>query len=215
MLEAATGYPAAIANDSGLGTVAEATFGAGRDVDDMIFLNGGAGGIGGGIISGGRPVRGADGYAGDFGQTFVAGPIISDATDSPSTLDEAVNRAALMSALGIQSSDPEEFESALLSSTDPIVLEMIGRQLDFLGIALGNAISILNPQLVILGGFLGSLYAADPERLWTAVKSRAPFASRSDVHIRRAELGPNLYMVGAAELAFRELLADPAGFSFA
>jgi predicted NBD/HSP70 family sugar kinase len=214
MLSAATGYPAAVANEAGLGTVAEARFGAGRDASDMIYLSGGAGGIGGGIISGGRPLRGADGYAGDFGQTFVAGPIVTDGSGAPGSLDQAVSRERLMEALHLSSADPDEFERALLSSDDPAVVEQVARQLDFLGIALGNAISILNPQLVILGGFLGSLYAADPDRLWTAVKSRAPFATRSEVHIRRAQLGSNLFMVGAAELAFRELLEDPAGYVF-
>ena len=53
MLTDATGYPVVAANDASLGALAESTFGAGRDVTDLIYLNGGASGIGGGVISGG------------------------------------------------------------------------------------------------------------------------------------------------------------------
>lgn len=215
LLESATGYPAAVASDAGLGTMAEARFGAGRDMTDMIYVNGGATGIGGGIISNGQALRGAGGYAGEFGRMFVSGSIVSTEPGSDGTLEAAVSRASLQEVLGLQTSDPDQLEQALLASTDPLVHEEVARQLDFLGIALGNAINILNPQVVVLGGFLSSLYAADPDRLWTAVKSRALFATRSEIRIRRAELGSNLLMVGAGELAFAGLLEDPAGFEFA
>ena len=47
MLIDTTGYPVVAANDASLGALAESTFGAGRDVSDLIYLNGGASGIGG------------------------------------------------------------------------------------------------------------------------------------------------------------------------
>jgi hypothetical protein len=71
MLTDATGYPVVAANDASLGALAESIFGAGRDVTDLIYLNGGASGIGGGVISGGVSLVGIAGYAGEFGHTLV------------------------------------------------------------------------------------------------------------------------------------------------
>ena len=84
-------------------------------------------------------------------------------------------------------------------------------QPDYLAVALAGAINILNPQLVVLGGFLASLLAVDPERLRTAVSSMALGASFGSVRVSAAQLGSNLLMIGAAERAFERLLDDPSG----
>ncbi len=55
LVEEATGIPASVGNDASLGAIAEHLFGAGRGVDDMVYLNGGASGIGGGLIVHGCP----------------------------------------------------------------------------------------------------------------------------------------------------------------
>jgi hypothetical protein len=72
MFERLTGYRAWAANAAVLAMRAESTFGAGRDVEDLVYIIGGASGIGGGVVTGGRLLTGADGYAGEFGHTFVS-----------------------------------------------------------------------------------------------------------------------------------------------
>jgi predicted NBD/HSP70 family sugar kinase len=210
LLEAATGYSVVAANDASLGAKAEQVFGAGRGVSDMIYLNGGASGIGGGIIAGGRPLGGVAGYAGEFGHTLVTSRRTRDATGSAGSLELEVNRAALLRAVGLSSADPDELENALLSADSAEVLAEVQRQLGFLGLALRNAIDILNPELIVLGGFLGSLLAVDPGFLESAVAGQALAASYASVRIVRAQLGSDILMIGAAELAFARLLADPA-----
>ncbi|MGL4256919.1 MAG: ROK family protein, partial [Microbacterium sp.] len=64
----ATGLPAVVGNDASLGALAEHLYGAARGIDHVVYLNGGASGIGGGLIVHGMPVAGAGGYAGEFGQ---------------------------------------------------------------------------------------------------------------------------------------------------
>ena len=68
LVAAATEVAVTVGNDATLGALAEHLFGAARGVDDVVYLNGGASGIGGGLIIGGMPVPGAGGYAGEFGQ---------------------------------------------------------------------------------------------------------------------------------------------------
>ncbi|MGN6742201.1 MAG: ROK family protein, partial [Amnibacterium sp.] len=71
MLGEALGVQAGAANDAGLGAQADWVFGAGRGVDDIVYLHAGASGIGAGIISGGRPLLGATGHAGELGHTAI------------------------------------------------------------------------------------------------------------------------------------------------
>lgn len=212
MLEADTGFPVVAGNDARLGANAERLFGAGRGVDDLIYLNGGASGIGGGIITDGTPLRGVEGYAGEFGHTLVTHRADRDAAGAQGSLELEVNRDDLLRVLGLSGADPDELESALVASTAPLVRAEVRRQLGFLGIALRNAVNVLNPELIVLGGFLGALFAVDGDYLQAQVAGHALSASYACLRIARAQLGSDILMIGAAELAFARLLADPAAF---
>ncbi len=213
MLEQATGYPVFAANDASLGAMAERYFGVGRGLTDLIYLNGGASGIGGGVIAGGNPIGGIAGYAGEFGHTRVSAGPATDSAGIAGTLEAEVTRRALLDVLGLETADADELEFALLTSDLPTVRAEVHRQLDHLAVALGGAVNILNPQLVVLGGFLASLLAVDAQRLNDAVAAQALRAPFGTVRIAAAELGSNLLMIGAAELAFERLLEDPASIA--
>ena len=212
-LASAAGLGVVIANDATLGTIAERQFGAGRGADDLFYINGGASGIGGGIIAGGLVLGGSNGLAGEIGHTFVAPDPATDPSGSPGSLETRVSRRRLLNLLGSSVSaqaDPDEFDRALLSSTDHEVHREVDSQLGYLAISIANVVNILNPGLVILGGFLASLDAARPDELDRLVSARALADSTRHLHIVRAELGSSLLMIGAAELAFSALLSDPS-----
>jgi predicted NBD/HSP70 family sugar kinase len=80
-------------------------------------------------------------------------------------------------------------------------------------VALRNAINILNPQRILLGGFLSALYAVAPDLLDELVAQQSLRASGEAVELTRAELGTDILTVGAAELAFTGLFADPASIA--
>ena len=211
LLAAATGLPVQAANDASLGAMAETLFGAAKGKTDIVYLNGGASGIGGGIIAGGVQLGGAEGYAGEFGHIRVNSDTSGSADPEAGSLETEVNRAALLAALGLSTADFDGLQSALLASSDPEVETLVHRQLDYLSTSLRNAVNVLNPQVIVLGGFLASLLAFDEEYLKRRVEEqslRAPFES---VVITSARLGSDLLMIGAAELAFAGVLADPAG----
>ncbi len=211
LLSAATGLPVRAANDANLGVTAERYFGAGRGVDDLIYLNGGASGIGGGMVVGGMPVRGVAGFAGEFGHARVSGAEQTDSAGIPGTLEAEVRRSALLAVLGLQRADADELEQALLDSHAPSVRAEVNRQLDALAVALAGAVNLLNPEMVVLGGFLAALHAVDPERLRDAVARLSLAAPNGNVRVCAAALGSDLLMIGAAELAFEPVLQDPAG----
>ncbi|QNO38948.1 ROK family transcriptional regulator [Protaetiibacter sp. SSC-01] len=213
LVESVVGLPTVADNDATLGALAERLFGVGRGVDQLVYLNGGASGIGGGVIVNGQPYRGAYGYAGEFGHNR---PRLDDPAHRATvggTLEEEVSRARLLEILGPHSLDEPEFEAAVLSSTDKRLHAELARQQIVLGGALGNAINVLGPELVVLGGFLATLLKWDASALEAAVSARTLPVAWEGTRIRPAALGRDRLLIGAAELAFSAILADPATYA--
>jgi predicted NBD/HSP70 family sugar kinase len=210
----ATGLVTRVANDASLGAMAEHLFGAARGVDDVVYLNGGASGIGGGLIVGGVAVGGAGGYAGEFGQNR---PGIADGADRRAeggVLEDEVSRARLLAAVGLDAADEPTLAAALSATSEPIVATEVGaevaRQRRILATALGNAVNVLNPSVVVLGGFLATIAEVDVADLLARVRAQAMSAATEDLELRLASLAEDRLLIGAAELAFEDLLADPA-----
>ncbi len=204
----ATGLPTAVGNDASLGAVAEHRFGAGRGVDDLVYLNGGASGIGGGLVVGGVAVGGAGGYAGEFGHNR---PGIQTAGSDGGTgvLEDEVSRARLLAAAGLGNVDEPTLAHALAASDAPAVRAEVERQRRILATALANAVNVLDPAVAILGGFLATLAAAGLDDFRRAVVGQTMPGLADDLEIRVAALGEDRLLIGAAELALAPLLADP------
>ncbi|QNE35253.1 ROK family transcriptional regulator [Leifsonia shinshuensis] len=212
-LAEATGYPVVAANDASLGANAERLFGAGQGAADLVYVNGGASGIGAGVIVGGRPLTGISGYAGELGHTLVNSAGVRCHCGAVGCLETEVSQRALLQVLGLASADPDELSRALaaaVASGDAAVLAEVDRQLGFLATALRNATNVFDPERIVLGGFLGALHELAPERLPALVASQALAASAETLTITRAALGSDILMIGAAELAFAPLLASPS-----
>jgi predicted NBD/HSP70 family sugar kinase len=210
LVQDATGLPAVVGNDAAMGVVAEHLFGAAQGIDDVVYLNGGASGIGGGLIVQGIPVGGTSGYSGEFGQNRpgIASPTDRRAADG--VLEDEVSRARLLAALGRHNADEPELAELLRTSDAPDVLDEIARQRRILATALANAVNVLNPAVVVLGGFLAMLAEHDPSGLRQAVVSQTMPATGEDLEIRAAALAEDRLLIGAAEAAFAELLRDPS-----
>ncbi|AXJ11641.1 transcriptional regulator [Arthrobacter sp. PM3] len=211
MLAEATGYPCQAANDASLGAEAELIFGAGAGRANLIYLNGGASGIGGGIIADGQLLRGASGYAGELGHTFVRTGGTTCHCGATGCLETEVSQSRLLELAGLSSGDTADLERALGNSSSPEVEAEVARQLEYLGLALRNAVNIFNPDAIVLDGFLGTLHALSPASLGGILLSQAMDGPAAQANIYRAALGSDLMMIGAAELAFTPFLADPAG----
>ncbi|MCS5732818.1 ROK family transcriptional regulator [Herbiconiux daphne] len=217
MLQQSLGFPVFAANDAAAGALAESVFGAGRGVRNLVYLNGGASGIGGGVIVDGHLMTGESGYAGELGHTLVNSAGVLCHCGATGCLETEVTRAALLEALQVPGSRSEMLDEALRArfadpaAVDPALAELVNRQADFLSVTLRNAVNLFNPEVIVLGGFLGSLFEVAGDRIVDAVSTSAMRGPRDSVRIVRASLGRDLLMVGAAELAFAPVLADPAG----
>lgn len=206
LVTAATGLTTYVGNDAALGAVAEHLFGAARGSHDVVYLNGGASGIGGAVIVGGAPLGGAGGYAGEFGQNR---PGIADTADrrAPAgVLEDEVSRALLLSAVTLETGDDAALAQALATSADPSVRAEADRQRRILATALANAANVLNPGVIVLGGFLAVLAELDLSGLDAAVRAQTMPACAEDLRLAVAELGENRLLVGAAEAVFEASL---------
>lgn len=106
----------------------------------------------------------------------------------------------------------EELDREIQTVKTAAARNVIYKQIDHLADGLSNFVTIFNPQAVVLGGFLTSLFNFDSGRLLERMKANAVGASAERVVVRPAGLGSNLLMVGAAELPFEMLMRNPAGY---
>lgn len=210
LLQDATGLTTVVDNDATLGARAEHLFGAAQGSDDVVYLNGGASGIGGGLVIEGQSIRGSGGYAGEFGQNRPGIAAASDRRSGPQgVLEDEVSRSRLLAALQMHGADDPTLAGALRTSHALDVREEVERQRRVLSTALANAINVLNPSVVVLGGFLAMLAEHDADEFAAAVTAQAMPANTEDLQIRSAALAEDRLLIGAAEAAFTELLADP------
>lgn len=203
------GVPAFAANDAQLGCRAELAFGAGLGARTLVYLNGGASGIGGGIVMGGHLVEGRDGHAGEFGHLSVdpLGPVC--ACGARGCLEAVVSRAHLVSTLGLEHPDDAELEAALSAADSSITDPIVADQFAALRVALRTISTMVNPELIVLGGYLATLWSHVPESDRRTVLVDALPAIAANVRIAPAALGASRLLIGAGELAWADVVGDP------
>jgi predicted NBD/HSP70 family sugar kinase len=150
------GYPVVVENDANLAVLAERRYGPYAGVQNLVYLTGGPG-ITAGIIAGGQLIRGGLGYAGEIGHVPLdpAGP--ECACGRRGCLEACASVGALLRRLGRSPGDdmaPEVDDVIRRARTqEPAVLAAlrdVGRHLGHAASLLAN---ILNPEVVILGGY--------------------------------------------------------------
>jgi predicted NBD/HSP70 family sugar kinase len=120
-----------------------------------------------------------------------------------------VSRDALLDALQTYAATDEEIDQAISAGTSSKVTKLLHSQIDYLGTGLANFVNIFNPEVVVLAGFLTSLFKFDQERLVARMQAGSLDASKERVVIRAGELGSNLLMVGAAERPLSNVIGHP------
>ena len=86
------------------------------------------------------------------------------------------------------------------------------RSARWLGFGLAGLVNILNPELIVLGGRFERLYPFVVATIEARLDRLALPASRALVSVVPATLGADAVLLGAAELAFDPILADPAAW---
>jgi predicted NBD/HSP70 family sugar kinase len=204
--------PMYVANEADLGALAELRRGAAVGESNIIFLSGEVG-VGGGFIVDGKPLTGVDGYAGEVGHMPVNPDGRPCRCGSYGCWETEIGEDALLMLAGHTGPGGREAVDLVLrrasegDATAISALEHVGR---WLGAGLAGLVNVLNPRLIVLGGQFGRIYWRVLPALQAELRRRSLEASLAIVAIVPSNLGMNAPLLGAAELAFESLLADPA-----
>ncbi|MGC8862130.1 MAG: ROK family protein [Armatimonadota bacterium] len=210
------GVQAFLENDANAAAMGEHLFGAGRGVDDFVFLIVGTG-IGGGIIANGRIYRGYGDNAGEIGHHKIAldGPPCP-CGDRGCLESFASGTSIARIACERLPNQPHTIIRGWISSPEDVTAEMVARGaregdefclavwtecMRNLGIGVANIVNILNPKLVILGG--GVTKAGDMlfEPVRRVAMERAMPALAAGVEIVPAANGELMGLMGAFAVA--------------
>jgi len=209
----ALGLPVAIGNDADLGILAEHVRGAAAGVDDAVYLSGHAG-VGAGVFTSGRPLIGHSGYAGEVGHIVVnpAGRPCHCGSrgcwETESGEERLFELAGRPSGGGIGS--VREIVTAAADG-DRAAAQALEQVATSLGTGVASVVNVFNPEAIIMGGALGDIFAAAEPAVRAAVDAATLAPALEQLRLLQPAFGFDSSLIGAAELAFRPMLADPLG----
>ncbi|MFC7532031.1 ROK family protein [Actinoplanes sp. GCM10030250] len=219
------GLPVAVGNEAHLGAMAEYARGAGAGFPNLIYLHGDVG-VGGGILVGGELLGGEGGYGCEVGHMLVnpfggrpclcgSRGCLEAETGEYALLAEA-GRTGLVGrdagGAGLIGRDAVRAVAEDAAGGDPAAVRAVATIGDWLGIGVANLINLFNPGVVIFGGMLRDLYGAAAPQIAARIAQHAMPVSRERVELRLSGLADDTTLIGAAELGFAALLADPLAF---
>lgn len=220
----ALGVKCFVDNDANLACYGEFWMGAGQGVENMCVLTLGTG-VGGGIVTHGKLLRGIDGTAAEIGHLKVMREGRTCGCGDMGCLEAYASVSGMLRTAweGIESGrettlavrcdeDPGRLTGQMISEEadrgDAFALEVIRETAKWLGMGIAGLVNLLNPEKVVLCG--GMINAGDLllDTIRETVKRRA-----FDVPARRAEivtgaLGADSGVLGAAGAALERLEAE-------
>jgi glucokinase len=159
----------AIENDATCAAVAEWSAGAAQGVDDVVVVTLGTG-IGGGLVSGGRLVRGANGFAGEIGHMVVdpSGPKCVCGQRGCWERYASGNGLAYLGALAAERGQARMVQALAGSNTsirgehireavllgDEEAVAIVDEFARWVAIGLSNLTNLLDPSMIVIGGGL-------------------------------------------------------------
>ena len=220
-LQAEFGVPVAMDNDANVAALGEWRWGAGQDCESLLYVTISTG-IGGGWVLGGRIWGGADGMAGEIGHMIVRpGGALCDCGRRGCLEAEACGRAIaaktrerlrdegrktkdegdrlLTLADGRAEAVTAQMVAQAAEAGDALARAVLDEAARTLGAGLGAAISLMNPERIVLGGGVTKAGA----RWWRTVReaARATAFAQSRTEIVPAFLGDDAPLWGAVALA--------------
>ncbi len=207
--------PVLAGNDATLAGLAEARRGVLRGVSVALHLHA-ATGIGGVLLSGGLPVTGAHGSAGEFGHMPLTGGSEPCRCGSVGCWELDAGARGLLRAVG----QPEVGDRMVraehviaAAATDPGCGRALARAAEALGRGIGALVNAQDPEAVGLSGLAAEVYQAAPDAvqvgyLSTLMRFRLP----EPPALLPSTLGDLGALTGASELVFDAFLT-PRGLS--
>ena len=190
----ALGLPCALVNDARAFGLAEMRLGAGRGASTMVGLTIGTG-LGGVVAVNGRVHLGHAGTAGELGHQTIDpdGPWCT--CGNRGCLEAFARADQVAAACGVATVE-EAVERARAGDERALAgIRDVGR---YLGLGIGNLVSVLTPDRVVIGGGVAAAADLFMDRIWEELRRRIHTTSLDEVQIVTAELGTWAGAIGAA-----------------
>jgi predicted NBD/HSP70 family sugar kinase len=203
--------PVVVGNDADLALLAEHSRGNARGCDNVVYLIGRVG-VGAGIIANGTPLHGHDGHAGEIGHNVVdaSGPACH--CGKHGCLETYIGESALLTLAGREQPPDDESVGEVFAAAragEKVALAAVRQVAESLGRGLASVVNTLNPERVILGGSLSEVLDIARDEVSRALDKYALDAPGQSAQLAQPSLGVDSALLGAAEIAFQALLADP------
>jgi len=197
------GAPLIVDNDANLAALAEHRLGAARGARVSITVTLGTG-IGAGIVANGAVFHGAWGGAGEIGHLPLGRggtPCNCGVANCVEPEASGSGLASLARAWGMEPADARTVFAAAAAG-EPRARAAVANMADRLGAAIGAAVSLLNPEVVVLGGGVARAGDALLEPLREAVARYTMTTHRDGLRVVPAALGEQAGVTGAGLLAW-------------
>ena len=192
--------PAVVESDVRAHALAEATWGAGRGQRQFVFVTVGTG-ISSCLVLDGRPYAGARGNALVLASSPLALPCpMCGNTHWPALEDFAAGPAlvARYNALGGRPVASAEELMAAAAAGDPVARDVVHSGGQALGASLGWLVNVLDPDVILVGGGLGTAGGLYWDSLVDATRAHVWSEASRQLPILPARLGPDAAVAGAA-----------------
>jgi len=209
-VERTLGLPAVVENDASSAALAEARLGAGRGCRRVFYITVGSG------VGGGWVVDNALDSGQGIGSAEIGHTCVSLGTSPPAKVEDlcsgwAISRRARERAqpdsliLRLASGEPDRITAVTVADAarqgDPFALQLLDEAGHALGLAVANLITLLHPEVVVIGGgvsLMGDLFF---EPLRRHVRRYVFHLYADTCRIVPAALGEQVVVIGAALLA--------------
>ncbi|MFI9592894.1 ROK family protein [Nonomuraea sp. NPDC052265] len=205
------GVRVAVDNNARLAALAEATWGVGRSVRDMVYVRWSVG-VGGGFIVAGRLLRGAHGASGEIGHVSLDPGGEPCHCGSRGCLEGGIGGQGLLRACAARGVRLSGLDALVAAAQDrvPAVCEVIVSAAADLGRVLAGTVAQLDPALIVVGGELAGLGSLVLDPIRDAVARLALPRSPREIAVAQADLGVNASAMGAIALLVHEEPSIPA-----
>ena len=208
------GKPVFLLNDASAAALGEHRMGAGRGLDNLIYITVSTG-IGGGLIINGQLYDGADGCAAEIGHMIILidGPAckcgqrgcfeaLASGTAIARMAIERLEAGGKSRLAELTCGKIEDVTAELVAEVarrnDRLALSVIDEAARYLGIGLANLINVINPQMIIIGGGVSKMGAMLFRPARKSMKEHAFKLPARTVRVVRPRLGMDAGLIGAA-----------------
>jgi predicted NBD/HSP70 family sugar kinase len=202
--------PVYVDNDANAAAMAERLFGACKGSSHFVYLSCHSG-LGAGLFLDGRLYRGARGFSGEIGHVTAVPEGRACGCGKWGCVETYVSEGGILRTLAERgrflASLAEVADAA--RGRDEVALEVLSEAGRWLGLALATLVNLYNPEMVVLGGTLATVFPFLEEALHRTLDIHVLGPLREGLRVILSPLGAEVVPMGGIALAMDGFISAP------